>query len=161
MTMLTERIQDQLHGRSVVVVGVGNRLRGDDGAGPAVVERLAGAGRDRVIDAGTTPENFLGPLLERAPGVVLFVDAADLGEPPGATVLAPVAELAGRIDSTHAPSLRLVADILASYGIESWLLGIQPARTTPGVRLHPEVAAAVDTAAESIAWILCREVCRG
>lgn len=160
MTVLAERIQERLHGRSVVVVGVGNRLRGDDGAGPCVVERLAGAGAEYVIDAGTTPENYLGPLLERAPGVVLFVDAADLGESAGATLLAPVGELASRVDSTHAPSLRLVADILASYGVESWLLGIQPARTTPGVRLHPEVAAAVDAVTEAIAWVLCHEVCR-
>ena len=160
MISLLDQIESRLHGRTVIVVGVGNRLCGDDGVGPRVVDRVAIAGPEHVIDAGTTPENFLGPLIEHAPQVVLFVDAVAFGETPGHTILATVGELADRLNTTHAPSLRLVADILAAYGIECWVLGIQPAGTTVGAALHSRVAAAAEEAAEALAWILCREVSR-
>ena len=43
----------------VAVVGVGQRLRGDDGAGPAVAQRLAPLADAAllVVDAGHAPEN--------------------------------------------------------------------------------------------------------
>ena len=160
MDSLLDEIESRLRGRSVVVVGIGNRLRGDDGVGPRVVERVAVAGPELVIDAGTTPENFLGPLIQRAPQVVLFVDAIEFGKAPGHFILSPVEDLAGRLSTTHAPSLQLVADILAAYGIECWVLGIQPARTTVGAALHPRVERAAEEAAEALAWVLCREVSR-
>jgi len=160
MISLLDQIESRLRGRTVVVVGVGNRLCGDDGVGPWVADRIAVAGPELVIDAGTTPENFLGPLIERGPEVVLFVDAVAFGEKPGHVVLATIEELTGRLNTTHAPSLKLVADILAAYGIECWVLGIQPARTTVGAALHARVAAAAEEAAEALAWVLCREVSR-
>jgi hydrogenase maturation protease len=125
-----------------------------------VVERVAVAGPEHVIDAGTTPENFIGPLIQRAPQVILFVDAIAFGKPPGYFALATVDELADRLSTTHAPSLRLVADILAAYGVESWVLGIQPARTTLGAGLDARVERAAGEAAETLAWLLCREVSR-
>ena len=36
----------------VVIVGIGNLLRGDDGFGPALIERLSGNVEARCIDAG-------------------------------------------------------------------------------------------------------------
>ena len=134
------------------------RLRGDDGAGPLVIERLGGDNGGDLLDAETTPENFYGVLLGRAPEVVLFVDAADLGAPPGTCALAPVEDLAARAESTHAPSLRLLGRLLAPRRIECWLLGIQPASTAPGGPVHPVVAAAIDRAAAAIAALLPRTV---
>ena len=110
MTTLADRIEERLGGRSVAVVGVGNRLRGDDAAGSRVVERLQGAGLPCLIDAEDTPENDLGRLLEHAPDVVLFVDAAALDEAPGTLRLVDLSELAPRANTTHAPSLALRRD---------------------------------------------------
>ena len=163
MTTLADHIERHLGGRHVAVVGVGNRLRGDDAAGSLVVERLqgeddlAGADDPRLIDAEQTPENYLDRLLASAPDVVLFVDATDLGAAPGTLRLAGMSELAQRAQSTHAPSLRLTAEILAAHGIASLLLGIQPARTALGAGLTSAVAAAVDEAAAAIAPLLDRE----
>jgi hydrogenase maturation protease len=161
MTALADRLEACVGGRTVTVVGIGNRLRGDDAAGSLVIERLGGAGGARALDAELTPENYLGPLLERGQEVVLFVDAADLGAAPGTCRVAAMDELAPRAESTHAPSLRLTADLLAAYGVASLLLGIQPGRTSPGERLTPAVDAAVDAAAAAIARLLGREVRRG
>jgi len=161
MTTLAERIEQCLGGRAVLVVGVGNRLHGDDAAGSRVAEQLAAGGRECVFDAELSPENYLGVLLDASPEVVLFVDAAELGETPGACRLAAIAELAPRVESTHMPSLRLAADLLAAYGVESMLLGIQPGCTSADTPLSPAVAAGVDEAARAIARLLDREVCHG
>ncbi len=165
MTTLADRIASRLGGRRLAVVGVGNRLRGDDAAGSLVVERLGRAGGGgridarRRIDAEEAPENYLGPLLAGAPEIVLFVDAAELGAPPGTLRLLRPDELASRANSTHAPSLQLTAEILAAHGVASLLLGIQPACTTPGATLTAPVAAAVDEAVAALTPFLDREEC--
>jgi hydrogenase 3 maturation protease len=129
-------------GRRVAVVGVGNRLRGDDGAGSWLAERLRARCGAPVFDAETVPENYLGPLLAADPEVVLFVDAARLDAPPGACRLVPAHALGGRCDSTHGMSLLLLSRALEAHGIECWLFGLQPARTSAGEPVSPEVAAA-------------------
>ena len=158
MTALERWIEERLAGRAVALVGVGNRLRGDDGAGPALADRLRrpgaargeGAARWRVLDAGTVPENFLGPLLEAAPDVVLFADAVDHGGAAGEWVVAAPDALEPRDGGTHAPSLRLVAGLLAAHGIECWLLGVQPGPRAFGEGLTRGVAAAVETMARAL-----------
>jgi hydrogenase 3 maturation protease len=57
---LKARIGD-LPPEKIVFVGVGNRFRGDDAAGPVIIDMLA----DRVphaIDAGPSPENATGAI---------------------------------------------------------------------------------------------------
>lgn len=156
MKDLERWIEDHVAGRRVAVVGVGNTLRGDDGAGPAVVAQLHG-GRARAIDAGIVPENFLGVLIEAAPDVVLFVDTLDRGAAPGdCSVIAP-GELEARGPDTHAPSLRLMARLMEQRGIECWLLGIQPGPSTIGVGLTPPVATAVERVGRALLTALARE----
>jgi hydrogenase maturation protease len=150
MSELAHRIEERLRGRRAAVVGVGNRLCGDDGAGSHVAERLLAAGAAGVFDAETVPENYLGALLAARPEVVLFVDAADHGAAAGACCLVRAGELAARGSSTHAPSLRLLAGLLEAEGIESWMLGIQPAATVVGAGLSPAVAAAVAEVARAL-----------
>jgi hydrogenase maturation protease len=143
-----------LRGRRVAVVGVGNRLRGDDGAGSWLAERLRARCSAPVYDAETVPEDLLGPLLAAAPEVVLFVDAADHGGRPGEACLAPARDLAGRCGSTHGLSLLLLARALEAHGIEAWLAGIQPARTTTGAPVSAAVAAGARALEDALAHLL-------
>ncbi len=149
MSELQRWMEDRVAGRRVAVVGVGNVLRGDDGAGPAVVARLQGS-RAHAIDAGIVPENFLGVLIEAAPDVVLFVDSLDQGSPPGHCAVIPTTGLESRGADTHAPSLRLMARLMESRGIECWLIGIQPGSRALGPGLTPAVAGAVERMAGAL-----------
>ena len=70
----------------VVVLGIGNSIYGDDGAGPRAIERLQQipfSDRVALIDGGTL--NFT--LLEHIEGAELLVvvDAAEMNQPPGTT----------------------------------------------------------------------------
>ena len=62
----------------IVLVGIGNPLRGDDGFGPALIAALDGQVRAVCIDAGTAPESYAGKIIKENPDTVVFVDAADL-----------------------------------------------------------------------------------
>ncbi|MFN8177570.1 MAG: hydrogenase maturation protease [bacterium] len=150
MSELGERIGALVGGRSAAVVGVGNRLRGDDGVGSHVADRLRGRLAAAVYDVETVPENYLGVLTDAAPGVVLFVDAAAHGGPPGAWCLAPAGELASRSTSTHAMSLLLLARALEARGIACWLIGVQPDDTEFGAPLTSAVAAGADTVEDAL-----------
>ena len=112
---IRERLKNFLSARSVIV-GLGNIDRGDDGFGSAVVRTL----RDRVtvplIDAGPAPENFTGRIADYAPDTVLFIDAADLGQPAGRLVLADTTDLNDIAASTHVGNLNLLAGYLQATG---------------------------------------------
>lgn len=116
-------------------------MRGDDAVGSLIAERLLPCTNEQllVIDAETTPENYLGTLLSAHPEVVLFVDALDFGGKGGQWVLVPLSELAPKLPSTHTVSLRLLGEILANEKIECWLLGIQPEHLVFGMPLSRSV----------------------
>ncbi|MGZ4244637.1 MAG: hydrogenase maturation protease, partial [Solirubrobacteraceae bacterium] len=63
----------------VVVIGVGNELRGDDGAGPLVMRRLRDAGLEVAVCHGGTE---LLDLWHGASAAIL-VDAVATGAPAG------------------------------------------------------------------------------
>jgi hydrogenase 3 maturation protease len=139
----------------LAVVGVGQALRGDDGAGPAVVARvrelLPPDEALLLLDAAHAPENVLGRLIRFNPDVVLFIDAVRAGAPPGAVrwLAAGAAEAAG--GSTHTLPLAMLAEfITAETGAAVYVIGIQPATTEFSAGLSPSVAVAVAGVANEI-----------
>lgn len=115
--------------RCIVIVGVGRHDRGDDGFGPAVVESLVACSLPvPLIDAGPCPENVTEVIARHEPTGLLWLDAGDIGQPPGAWLLCGPDALAGTATCTHTGSLALVARYLeARTGARSWFLLAQPA----------------------------------
>jgi len=89
--------------KRILVAGVGNVLRGDDGFGPAVTELLghlpAGA---EVVETGTGGVALLQELMVGCDGLVL-VDACDRGAAPG-TVFVLEPEVG---EGVHVPDVHL------------------------------------------------------
>lgn len=102
-----------------ILMGIGNTLRGDDGAGPILVERLERSARARsvpvlLMNAGNAPERFLGKALRENPDTLLLVDAVHLSDPPGGFRIMTLSEVADNGSSTHDVSLRtLLAELHA------------------------------------------------
>jgi len=112
--------------RDVCLVGIGSRLKGDDAAGPMLIDAI----RDEVsfvcIDAGVAVENHLERIVSQCGDSVLFFDAMDFGGSPGEIRLFSPGETAGDL-STHALSLEMAADYVSTRcGADTWLVGIQP-----------------------------------
>jgi hydrogenase maturation protease len=135
-----------------VVVGIGNDLRCDDGAGLIAARDLAAAAGVPLILAGEVPENYLDVIRGHAPEWVLLVDATDFGADPGETVIlrfdGDTTSIAGaRSPSTHRPSLSILRRyITEEMGAEVWLLGIQPRCVDLGAPMSEEVREAIPRA---------------
>ena len=87
---LKELLRELKRRGNIVVVGVGNLLRGDGGVGVLVAQRLKGRGLGGSVVAEANPENFIAHIASRKPKVLIFVDAVDAGLEPGSVVLAPL-----------------------------------------------------------------------
>ena len=124
---LRERLAEFISARSVIV-GIGNRQKGDDGFGPAVVDALEGKVAVPIIDAGMSPENFTQRVAAYEPDTVLFVDAAELGRKPGRLGLYSADDLVNSGLSTHAGNVSLIAQYIRSMtGAKCLFLLVQPA----------------------------------
>lgn len=150
------------NGKRTCIIGVGNRMRGDDGVGSVVAERLKGMALPDtlVIDAEDVPENYTDMIREVRPELVVFIDAADFGGNAGEWRMVDMHSLSDDVKpaSTHTLSLKLLASLLESEGIKTALLAIQPKRVGWGAPLSEEVKRAVH---EVISFICYKQAIGG
>jgi len=129
-------LHDWLSGASrVAILGIGSPLMGDDAVGARIAERLQGKTPCSVLPlvCWTVPESCTGPIRRFAPTHVLLIDAAQLGQAPGASKLVPAENVLGLSLSTHSMPLRLLADYLSkTTGAKIAVLAIQPKETHMG-----------------------------
>ena len=140
----------------VCILGVGNRMHGDDGVGSLLVDRISGRISVDCMDAGIAPENFLEKIVKLAPDTVLIVDAVDFGGRHGEIrIFNPQDIVCGGI-STHALSLQMVCEYLKErIPVRVFLIGIQPQAIGLGQELSSIVAKALDSLA-AILLDLCK-----
>jgi hydrogenase maturation protease HycI len=149
-----QRLSNILLGR-VMVVGVGDTNRGDDGAGPELVRLLEEAGVETVIDAGTSPETETWRIREAKPGTVLFVDAVELGGAPGDTALLAPSDLRASGFDTHRAPLRLTMEyVRQEMGCTCWMLAVQPRNVRQQASMSDEVRGSVERLAETLIALL-------
>jgi hydrogenase 3 maturation protease len=132
---------NKLRGSKTVILGIGNVLKGDDGAGPLLCQKLLKAGISaEVIDAGTVPENYIQSIIKKAPQSLLIVDAIDFAASPGSVRIFEPEKLSSLVISTHTLSPRLPVDMICkSIEVDVHFVGIQPAQTQLGQPITPQV----------------------
>ncbi len=117
----------------VCLLGIGNRYWRDDGVGSLIAEALESCPDFDVVDAGFIPENYLETVAGKHPDTILMIDATDFGGTPGQIRLLYPDKVAYSGISTHAGSLRMLAEYLqARTQARIGLLAIQPADTSEG-----------------------------
>jgi hydrogenase 3 maturation protease len=140
--MLKKELARRLHGispDSIVFVGVGNRMRGDDAIGPVLVDMLKGEA-PHVIDADGVPENVTAAIRRLGPSVIIFLDAASLGEAPGHARIVEAGEMQKLEASVHNFSLDVVMEYLkGATGADIFLIGVQPERIGEGEGISPSL----------------------
>jgi coenzyme F420 hydrogenase subunit delta len=149
--------------KSVLILGCGNILIGDDGFGPAVAQSLRNDFTIPpdvcVFDAGTSVREILFDtvLSEKKPSKIVIIDAMDCGREPGELFMLDIDALPKvKIDdfSMHQiPTSNLLRELKDHCGIEIVIIGCQVADTSDSVNpgLSKPVEEAVKPAAESIA----------
>jgi hydrogenase 3 maturation protease len=139
----------------VCIAGIGNRLKGDDAAGPLVIDMLLGKTSAECVDMGVAPENFMEKIARLRPDTVLLVDALDFGAGPGQCRIFAPREISGGGLSTHALSIEMACTYLANrQHARIHILGIQPGNITLGARPSEAVRACVCDLAAAIAAVL-------
>jgi len=114
----------------VVILGIGNSLRGDDGVGPYIIKNLKLPITNyqlQTFDCGEMPENFLQPVIEAKPDILILVDCADFGGKPGEVKQLTPSQVIRSGLSTHSMSLKLFLDRVGEdTNAQIIVLGIQP-----------------------------------
>lgn len=147
-----------------LVLGVGNPLCGDDGVGARIVEMLGEPASlsGRALPPGTCVQDAglpgwgLPSWLEGWTRVFV-VDAVEMGLPPGAWRRFCPGDvqyiLTDTTFSLHQPDLACglaLAEALHMLPEELVIYGVQPADTTPGASLSPQVSASLPQLVENL-----------
>jgi coenzyme F420 hydrogenase subunit delta len=157
---------------STMIFGCGNVIMGDDGYGPAVVDRLNGQyeipSDVHAEDVGTCVREYLFDFLlteEGRPKKIIILDAVDFPDrSPGEVFqILPIEIPAKKIHdfSLHQfPTVNLLQELEQNTGIEVLILAAQieyiPEEIAPG--LSPAMSKAVTEACEKISQILSLNV---
>ena len=127
--------------RRIAIVGVGDELLPFDRLGMVAAKKidqlhLVHVG---VFFAGTVPESITAPLRRYRPDHTIFLDAADMGAPPGTIAVIDPRNMQADLFSTHVLPLSVVMDYVEQeIGSGVTLLGIQPDSTNPENGLSEE-----------------------
>jgi len=135
---------------NVVIITLGNELRGDDGAGILFGNLIKGKTPYDldVFDGLTAPENITRPVVDSKPDNIIIVDAMDFGGHPGEVGIALSDELSPDTISTHG-TLGLFTEYLKiQTGANIYILGFQSQSLTFGTEISPEISESVHSVAE-------------
>ncbi len=123
----------------ILIIGYGNTLRGDDGIGPIIIERLTHSNMDNradFIDGGVDGLTLIDHLDIYTH--VLIIDAVNMSMEPGTIKLFSQNDVVVNMKedslSTHGLGLPAVFEIIKGLGIKRdiMILGIQPETISMG-----------------------------
>jgi len=144
---------------NTIVLGIGNRLGGDDAAGTCVVDMLIQR-QHRVnslptddltaIDAGSFPEGYTSVIRQHRPDLLILVDAADMGLPPGALRIITPEQINTPSFSTHHIPLSIFISYVKEFCGSILLVGVQPKQTETGGLISEAVRQSINTLTEAI-----------
>lgn len=150
---------NSLRGSSTLIVGIGNTLKCDDGAGPLVCQKLKQANiTAEVIDAGSVPENYIQPIVKKAPQNLLIVDAIEFAALAGTIKIFKSEQLKSLVISTHTLSPHLFIDMIRrDIDVDIFFIGIQPERVQLGEAVSDEVNEAIQRLVELLTEVFSQE----
>ena len=152
--MLYDDLKARLKGK-ILVVGVGNEQRGDDGYGPRMIQRLEGKVDVALLDVGEAPENYLGRISNQQAQTILVLDAANFGEEPGTAAILEVEDMDGATVSTHGIPLKVFFSLIRTESkSEIFCLSVQPLQFGQGSFLSASVESSVEILSETLIAVI-------
>ena len=144
--------------KKLIILGVGNELKSDDGVGPFIIAKLK---QEKIendnlifIDAETVPENFTGKIRKEKPTHLIIVDACLMDSQPGDMKIVNKNDFAEIGISTHSMSLSFFVRYLEKdTEINIIFVGIEPETMDWGDRPTDKVEKAADEFIENLKGI--------
>ena len=115
----------------VIIVGIGNELKCDDGVGPFIINKLKKKDIENpnliLIDGQTVPENFTGKIKKENPSHIILIDACVMGCKPGEFKIVNDDDFVNIGISTHSMSLSYFVKYLKqNNNFKIIFIGIEP-----------------------------------
>lgn len=155
---IEDNLKDKISDYSkLIILGIGNNLKSDDGAGPYVIDNLKDISSDKVIliDAQTVPENFTGKIRKERPSHIIIVDACLMDEEPGTVKIVDREDFNNIGISTHSMSLSYFVKYLETdMDFKVVFVGIEPKLMEFANALTPKVKEGADSLIEIIKRIV-------
>jgi len=143
-------LKDILKGK-IVIIGIGNIIRGDDGFGPLLIEKIRGKANVMCFDGGTAPENYLGKIIKENPDTLLIVDAVHLDKNPGEYEILRQEDIIKCGFTTHDISPVMFIEYLTKEIRGSiYMLGVQPQGIKLGSEMSKRLKIALNELSEKI-----------
>ncbi|WP_407380675.1 hydrogenase maturation peptidase HycI [Methanobrevibacter sp.] len=111
----------------LIILGIGNELKFDDGVGPFIISKLNELNLNDdvlLINAQTVPENFTGKIRMEKPSHIIIIDACLMGLSPGEFKIVNEDDFVNIGISTHSMSLSYFVKFLNHDNI--LFIGIEP-----------------------------------
>jgi len=143
----------------IAIVGIGNELNGDDGAGVLVARKIKPAlsfsEKLSIVEGSIAPENFSAPIRRFKPDWIWLFDAADLCRQPGHIEIITLEEINGVTVFAHGLPLSIFGKYLQSEtGASVIIFGIQPENLEPFTKISEVVGKSIDRLSEElISWL--------
>lgn len=140
---------------SLVILGIGNDIRGDDGLGPYIISKLSDLKESHhesdqnpivdmdklyLIDGGSVPENFTGLIKKHDPSHIILIDASLMNRKAGEIAIVDKENISDISISTHSMSLSFLIRYLErekEYKIQ--FIGIEPKIMDLSMELSEEI----------------------
>lgn len=144
---------------NILVLGIGNLLLQDEGAGVRAVEafgeRYLPPPGVELLDGGTSGMDLLPYLRER--DLLILLDVVRSGNPPGTIIRREGGDVPALFQKKISPHQLGIADLLAAAQLTGAmpprvvLIGIEPGAIGTGLELSPHVGGAIGCLADLIA----------
>ena len=151
---LSEQLASRIQG-NVVVMGIGNPIRGDDAAGSLVARQIRDIPGVTPIDAQDVPENHWRQVANQRPETIILVDSVNLDSAPGSVAVLDKHQIAAHWPSTHRMPIGVLMDYFErETHARIFLIGIQPRQTEFMQSVSGEVQASTTLVADVLNRVL-------
>ncbi len=134
------------------VIGVGNRLKGDDNIGNVVLARLGDLRGVKKLKGA--PENLTAPLRKLSPSEAYLIDAVDFGGRPGEVRLYKLGDTDTPFPSTHSFPVQALRILLPQT--EFFVIGIQPHSMEFSTKISGELSSRMGQIVEDVRAVILR-----
>jgi hydrogenase maturation protease len=157
--MSARAVEERVRDGQVLVLGLGNVLRGDEGLGVHALQRLTDGyvlpPQVEAVDGGTLGLDLL-PYLDGTPAL-LVIDAVQAGRTPGSLVrlqdeaIMPALALKLSLHQAGLRELLATSRLLGTHPAHVVLLGVEPDTIGWTTELSAPVAASMDALLDAVA----------
>ncbi|WP_455645266.1 hydrogenase maturation peptidase HycI [Methanosphaera sp.] len=138
----------------LLILGIGNPLRGDDGLGPLLLDvlydklvQVTDKNTDNVylLNSETTPENHTLEIRNLKPSHIIIVDAVEFDTTPGEIINIDVDQIDTFNVSTHTMPVSFIINYIEkTVGSKVLTIGIQPKQMTLINTISDEIKESVE-----------------